>query len=106
MSKQVIIFDPSRYEEEGDDAFLLLDGDEKVPSYHRLSTDVVRANLRNFIDSLGEILPELRAGLGEFGLQELQVAVGINGKGQVGFLGTGAEVGARRRSHLTLSEAR
>jgi hypothetical protein len=39
-----------------------------------------------------DLLPSLSAA-GQYGLGEVEVAVGINGKGQVGFLGTGAEVG-------------
>jgi hypothetical protein len=38
---------------------------------------------------------------GNYGLKTVQVAVGINGKGQVGFLGVGGEIGGTATLTLT-----
>jgi hypothetical protein len=43
--------------------------------------------------SLKEMLPSVDSASSGYGLKTLTVAVAINGKSQVGFLGTGAEIG-------------
>ena len=73
----------------GKDDFQLLG--EK--SQAKLPVDKLRNNLDAFMASLKDILPSVDDAGSGFGLKTLPVAVGINGKGQVGFLGTGAEVG-------------
>jgi hypothetical protein len=54
----------------------------------------IKANLQNFVDSLSTLLPALDPRDLPYQLDEFTVAAGINGKGKVGFLGTGAEAGA------------
>lgn len=87
---EILIFGSS------DDSFELL---EKGQS--RLPVNEVRKNLEAFMASLKDMLPSVEQAGPGFGLKKLTVAVGINGKGQVGFLGTGAEVGGN--ATLTLS---
>jgi len=81
----------------GGDSFELLDEKHQA----KLPVDQLNKNLEAFMASLKDILPSVdNAGAG-FGLKTLTVAVGINGKGQVGFLGTGAEVGGTATLTLT-----
>jgi len=50
---------------------------------------------------LRELLPTIADAGGDFKLSKVEVAVGIDGKGRVGFLGTGVEVGAQATITLT-----
>jgi hypothetical protein len=65
--------------------------DENRKSY--LPVSQIKANLRDFMQSLADILPTAETASGGYSLEGFTVAVGINGKGQVGFLGTGGELG-------------
>jgi hypothetical protein len=67
----------------------LLDEKRKVA----LPISELRKNLDDFVASLEEILPAAEKSASGIKLKSVSVAVGVNGKGQVGFLGTGAEVG-------------
>jgi hypothetical protein len=67
----------------------LLDEKRKVA----LPVAELRKNLDDFVASLQDILPAAEKAASGIKLKSVSVAVGINGKGQVGFLGTGAEVG-------------
>jgi hypothetical protein len=58
-----------------------------------LPVSELRKNLDDFVASLQDILPTAEKSAGGIKLKSVSVAVGVNGKGQVGFLGTGAEVG-------------
>jgi len=85
-NRKVLIFTDSACT---DDEFELLDEERKS----RLPVQKLKDNLHDFMGTLAEILPTIGT-VGEgYGLESLTVAVGINGKGQVGFLGTGGEVG-------------
>jgi hypothetical protein len=66
-----------------------------------LPVDELRKNLEDFMASLGEILPTADKTAAGIGLKSVSVAVGINGKGQVGFLGTGVELGGSATLTLT-----
>jgi hypothetical protein len=79
------------------DSFELLDEKRQA----KLHVDDLRKNLDAFMASLKDILPSVDSAGAGFGLKTLTVAVGINGKGQVGFLGTGAEVGGTATLTLT-----
>jgi hypothetical protein len=59
-----------------------------------VSVDTIRKNLEAFGSALREMIPDMAASAGGFTLKAFEVAVGVDGKGQVGFLGTGAEAGA------------
>lgn len=72
-------------------------------SSFELRVDELRDNLETFMGSLQTILPALATSPGGLELKTVTVAVGINGKAQVGFLGTGAEVGGNATLTLTLS---
>jgi hypothetical protein len=82
------------------DAFALLDGGSRGTS---LPVDELRANLDAFTKSLQTLLPAISDAGSGFGLKTVEVAVGIDGKGHVGFLGTGVEVGAQATIKLTFS---
>jgi hypothetical protein len=82
------------------DDFGLLDEKRNVS----LPVAELRKNLDDFMASLQEILPAAEKPASGMSLKSVSVAVGINGKGQVGFLGTGAEVGGS--ATLTLTFAR
>jgi hypothetical protein len=68
----------------------------------RLPIETVRANLNEFMSSLDEVLPDLDSRRPGFILDTCEVAISINGKGQVGFLGTGGEAGGSATLTLTL----
>ena len=53
----------------------------------------LRASLGDFMPALGAMLEDVKAKAKDMGLQEVSIALGINAKGKVGFLGTGAEAG-------------
>jgi hypothetical protein len=82
------------------DAFNLLDDGGRGT---HLAVEELRKNLEAFTKSLQELLPAVSdAGIG-IPLKSLKVAVGIDGKGHVGFLGTGVDVGAQATITLTFS---
>jgi hypothetical protein len=66
-----------------------------------LPVDTIRKNLGDFLACLDQILPDGDTPKKGYGLDSFEVAVSIDAKGQVGFLGTGAEVGGS--ATLTLS---
>lgn len=66
-----------------------------------LPVDELRKNLGAFAETLKTLLPTVAEVGGGFGLTALEVAVGIDGKGHVGFLGTGVDVGAKATITLT-----
>jgi len=82
------------------DAFNLLgDGSRGT----KLPIEELRTNLDAFTRSLQTLLPAVADAGGGFALKEVKVAVGIDGKGHVGFLGTGVEVGAQATITLTFN---
>jgi hypothetical protein len=83
-------------------SFELLDEKRQVA----LPVDELHNNLKDFIASLHEILPTSENATTGLGLKTVSVAVGINGKGQVGFLGTGVEVGGSATLTLTFERSR
>jgi hypothetical protein len=90
-TKTVLVFSKA------DGSFDLLDEKQKVI----LPVSELRKNLEDFMGSLQDILPVANKPTAGMGLKSLSVAVGINGKGQVGFLGTGVEVGGSATLTLT-----
>jgi hypothetical protein len=81
--------------------FELLDEKRQVA----LPVDELRKNLEDFMASLQDVLPIADKPTAGMGLKTVSVAVGINGKGQVGFLGTGVEVGGSATLTLTFDRA-
>lgn len=84
------------------DEFELLDEKRKVP----LPIEELKKNLRDFTQSLSEMLPTMEEPRAGVGLKTLAVAVGINAKGQVGFLGTGVEVGGTATLTITYERSK
>ena len=66
-----------------------------------LPTETIKANLKNFLASLDQMLPDKEPPKTGYLLESFEVAVSIDATGKVGFLGTGAEVGGS--ATLTLS---
>ena len=89
MTKELVVFTGGLSDDQ-EDEIELLDRSGAV----RLSGDVVKRNLREFVDGLGEVLSSVSLKKMGYQLESVSVAVGIDGKGTVGFLGTGAEAGA------------
>ncbi|WP_316226746.1 hypothetical protein [Bradyrhizobium sp. SZCCHNS3052] len=77
--------------------FKLLSEKNKV----ELPVEDLRRSLDEFMASFSEILPAADKPPAGLGLKTISVALGINGKGQVGFLGTGVEVGGSATLTLT-----
>lgn len=71
----------------GGHAFDLL-GDPPVATVGAL-----RKSLSEFMPALGAIMEDVKKKAVNMGLTEVSVELGINAKGTVGFLGTGAELG-------------
>jgi hypothetical protein len=70
-----------------------------------LPVDTVKKNLEEFLASLDQILPGAAEKKQGFGVDTFQVAVSINGKGQIGFLGTGGELGGSATLTLTFKKS-
>jgi hypothetical protein len=94
-SRKVLVFSGSSSK------FDLLDEKRQVA----LPVDELRKNLEDFMASLQDILPEADKPTAGMGLKAVSIAVGINGKGQVGFLGTGVEVGGSATLTLTFERS-
>jgi hypothetical protein len=94
-SRKVLVFSGSSSD------FDLLDEKRKIA----LPVDELRKNLEDFMVSLQDILAAADKPAAKMGLKSVSVAVGINGKGQVGFLGTGVEVGGSATLTLTFERA-
>ena len=94
-ANKVIIFsgEPSKFE--------LLDKKGKI----ELPIDELRKNLEEFMTSFKDILPAVEKPAAGLGLKTISVALGINGKGQVGFLGTGVEAGGSATLTLTFERS-
>ena len=71
-------------------------GHNVVTSLHNAS-----AGLEDFMESFKDILPAAEKPATGLGLKTVSVALGIDGKGKVGFLGTGVEVGGSATLTLT-----
>jgi hypothetical protein len=84
MSREVIVFTGGKSADE----FKLLDRESTLP------IDTIKKNLKSFVDNISDLLPAMDATPAGYLLQEFTVALGIDGKGKVGLLGTGAEAGA------------
>jgi hypothetical protein len=83
------------------DQFKLLSEKSKI----ELPVSELRKNLEEFMKSFEEILPVADKPAAGLGLKTISVALGINGKGQVGFLGTGVEVGGSATLTLTFDRS-
>jgi hypothetical protein len=94
MNGEVIVFTGGKSADE----FKLLDREATLP------IDTIKKNLQSFVDNAHDMLPAMESASGGYQLQEFTVALGIDGKGRVGFLGTGAEAGAS--ATLTLKFAK
>lgn len=81
--------------------FDLLDDKRQV----RLRVEDLRSSMAELLDNLADIVPAEPEKPGGIKLKTVTVAVGISGKGQVGLLGTGVEVGGSATFTLTFDVA-
>lgn len=58
-----------------------------------VSPEVLQDNFLDFVRMLDKIVPDLKDRKTGFSLNSFDVEVGIDGKGKIGFLGTGSELG-------------
>jgi hypothetical protein len=58
-----------------------------------VTVGALRTSIDRFMPALGVIIADVKAKAAEVGLEEVSVALGVNAKGTIGFLGTGAEMG-------------
>jgi hypothetical protein len=101
MAGEVIVF--AKADVKGVTKGILADKKGLVSS--ALPIDTIKNNLDNFLASLNEMLPSVDKAKQGYGLDSFEVAVSIDAKGQVGFLGTGAEVGGSATLTLTFKKA-
>lgn len=101
MPNEVMIFSAPVVEDQKGGPKLL--GDSRKVSATTVSVETIRLNLSNFVGSLDQIIPDLKPREDGFKLDSFDVAVGVNGKGEVGFLGTGVEIGATATLTLKFS---
>jgi hypothetical protein len=88
-SKKVIVFTKeTRAAPYGEDVDLLGDSPGGVTTVGTL-----RASIGELLPGLQAIIEDVKAKAATAGLQEVTVALGVNAKGTVGFLGTGTELG-------------
>lgn len=91
VDKKIIIFSGGSDEASGEQPELLSDAADTLGG---VPVQKIKQNLDEFVSALDEIIPKAEDTETGFRLKSFDVSVGINGKGQVGFLGTGTEVGA------------
>jgi hypothetical protein len=58
-----------------------------------VTVGALRESVGNFMPGLGAIIDDVKTKAKAAGLEEISVALGVNAKGAIGFLGTGAEAG-------------
>jgi len=59
-----------------------------------IGTGVLKEELNKFLDMLDDIMRESKQEIGNFEIDTLEIFAEIDANGQVGFLGTGIQVGA------------
>ena len=62
---------------------------------HWVEAEVLQSNMNQFLEVLGETFDQAEQNYSKIQLDEIELTVEINGKGQVGLLGTGGEVGGK-----------
>ena len=105
MKDTIIIFDWEGNNKNNDDVMqpeLLKKHDkkEKEAKTNHVKIETIKQNLNDFMEALDGLVPKCESTETGFSMKEFDVKVGVSGKGEVGFLGTGIEVGAE--ASLTL----
>jgi hypothetical protein len=70
-------------------------GDRNGRKRSRLSADDLKQNMGEFLDVVEEAFEKAEKPKSAMRLEEVELSVEINGKGQVSLLGTGGEAGAK-----------
>jgi hypothetical protein len=60
----------------------------------------LRESINSFMPGLGAIIDDVKEKALAAGLKEVSVALGVNAKGTIGFLGTGTELGGTASTTL------
>jgi hypothetical protein len=70
-------------------------GDRNGRKRSRLSADDLKQNMGEFLDVVEEAFDKAEKPKSSMKLDEVELSVEINGKGQISLLGTGGEAGAK-----------
>lgn len=62
---------------------------------HWVEAEVLQSNMNQFLEVLGQTFERAEQSHSKIQLDEIELTVEINGKGQVGLLGTGGELGGK-----------
>jgi hypothetical protein len=65
-----------------------------------VTVGTLRKSVAELMPGLGAIIEDLKGKAGALGLKEVSVALSVNAKGTVGFLGTGTEIGGTASMRL------
>ncbi len=79
------------------------------PQAKAVPTATLQANMSHFLQQMGRVLTEAKRSAGELAgmeLEEIELAVEINGEGQVGLWGTGTKVGSKGALTLKFKAAK
>lgn len=76
-------------------------GESKV--WSKIDPETLRANINTFVAALGGVVPEVESQPTGFQLAEFEVSLTVGAKGEVGFLGTGAEASGEASLKLRFS---
>ena len=68
----------------------------------KLSSDQLRDNLGEFLDSLEKVVQRIPGAMGGFSVETVTLSAEISAKGTVSLVGTGGEVGATGGIAITL----
>ncbi|MEM9273359.1 MAG: hypothetical protein AAGA80_10425 [Cyanobacteria bacterium P01_F01_bin.143] len=63
--------------------------------WNRIESSELQSNMNQFLEVLGQTFDQAERSNSKMQLDEVELTVEINGKGQVGLLGTGGEVGGK-----------
>src|SRR5271167_3867000 len=77
--------------------------DSKI--WKKINPSTLRQNLNDFVGALHGTIPDVESEQTGYSLKEFEVSVTIGAKGEVGFLGTGAEASGEASLKLTFSKS-
>ncbi len=67
----------------------------QIREQHWVEAEELQSNMNQFLEVLGQTFDQAEQSYSKIQLDEIELTVEINGKGQVGLLGTGGEVGGK-----------
>ena len=66
-----------------------------IKTIEKIAPEILKNNLNNFLNAMDEAFSQTRTTVGDYSLDEIEFSVEVNGKGNIGFLGTGIELGGK-----------